>query len=226
MDPRRVRSFAFGLAIIVSLASDCPPPGRVDVPASDLRLSILILDSEQSPPDGKVLVGVQFFHNNDYVELGGPTIACNGVPLPVSGLGYLARVPIQSVGGAYTFVYTRNGTPTSLAVTVPARPAITSPTAGATVARSANYTIMYTAGTAPEVTGNAFGPKAGSGTISVTGGTQPDDGSYDGLNTLGFDAGTGFVTISRKTTSSPSGTGFQSVEVKYTSGSRVAVTWN
>lgn len=213
-------------AVALCLASKCPPPPDVDVPASELSLSIVISDGEQNPTDGKVLVGVQFLRNGKVVHLGGPTIACNGTALPATALGYIARVPIQAVGGMYTFVYTRAGTPTSVAVTVPSRPAITSPTSNATMARASDFTILYSAGTSAGVNGDAFGPKAGSGTISVTAGTQPDDGSYSGLNTLSFDPGPGFVTISRKVTPTVSNGGFQAVTTNYTTGSRVSVTWN
>jgi len=204
----------------------CKPTPVVDLPASDLDAKIVIGDADPMPSDGKVLVGVQFFHNGQYVQLGGSaTVKCNGTVLPFSALGYLARVPIVPVGGGYTFVHTRGSVTSSIPVTVPPRPVILSPANGATVTRSAGVTITYTADGGSDVTGGASGNN-GSSAVAMSGNAQPDNGTYTGLNTASFVPGAGSVDLTRKLASTPSGTGFNSVSVQYSTGSKVNVTWN
>ena len=211
-----------GAASIIATA----PPATVDVAAAELDLGIVISDGEASPPDGKVLVAAQFVHNGRAVQLGSNArVSCNGVDLPWQSLGYMARVPIVPVGGAYVVTHTRNATATPASVPVPARPAILSPVAGATIPRGA-LTVTYTPGSGVKVSASAYGHRTGAGEVSVTAGDQPDNGTYTGLVTTSFEAGAGFVTVHRTLNSSPAGTGFRSVEVTYNSGSRVNVTWN
>lgn len=222
--------FIFGL---VSINATVKPPETVDKPASELDISITVLDSEKYPSDNRVAVVVQFFYEGRYVNLrSNSSISCNGIALPKEALGYAARVPIQPEGGRYNFIHTREGVSTSVYLTVPGRPVFVSPTAGATVARSTNVIITYVPGNASEVTGRASGHRAGAGTISVGADSQPDNGTYSGLNVTAsggageFEPGIGGLSLSRKFLNiHTGGSGFKSVKSDYSSGSKINITW-
>lgn len=231
---RLVLSSIMLLGLFILLTA-CQPQEVVDIPASSLDVHITINDPEENPIDDKVLVILQFFYNGDYVFLEDNTsVTCNGILLEkekLGGLGYAARVPIVPEGGIYTFVHTRNGIATSVGLVSPERPEFISPKDGMTVMRSTNVVITYFEGSGSSVSGRASGRRANAGGISVGAGDQPDDGTYTGLNVISggagqFDAGVGGLSLTREYINTYSGgTGFNSVQSKYLSGSSINITW-
>jgi hypothetical protein len=207
-------------AAMIGLAG-CPPPPVVDVPAAQLVIQPTILDVEPSPPDGKVPVIVTFQQAGKPVQLGGASsVACNGVALTWNGLGYAARVPIVAAGGDVAITHAHGGVNTPVHVTVPARPQLTSPAPGATVARTTSLTITYVAAGAAGVT-----PGAGDSATAMSGAEQPDTGTAT-LDVSKLKAGAGTVSVWRRVVASPSGTGFASVVTTYNiSSADVRLTW-
>lgn len=214
------------LGACVLLALGCTPAPVVNVSPSALDARITVVDPEPNPSDGKVVITVQFFSNGQFVQPAGAVVTANGTALPFNGgVGYVDRVPMVAAGGTYTIVHAAGGTSTTIAaVTAPQRPVITSPSAGAFLPRT-TATIVYVAGTGTHVSGRAAGTRAGSGSVSVTANDQPDNGTYGPLAATGFDAGAGHVSLTRVLVSSPASSGFNSVQVTYNVGNRVAVTW-
>lgn len=213
--------------LIGAICAACRSPSIVDVAPNTLDAKVIVLDNDPNPSDHKVLISVQFFSGGDFVQLGGgAVITANGIELPFNGLANMARVPMVSAGGTYALVHTKASVATPIGtIVVPSRPVISSPTSGANLPRSSSTTITYVAGSGAHVKGSAFGPKAGAGTISTTADDKPDNGTYGPLNTLGFDAGSGRVSLTRELAMSPPGTGLQSVEITYHTGTEVPVVW-
>ena len=210
------------LAFLVVFNGSCPPPAVVDEPASNLTATVTVVDVDETPSDGKVPIVIQFFKAGKYVQLAsGATVTCNGVNLPLGGLGYAERVPIVAPGGSYNCLHSRAAVNSPINITVPARPVITAPAAGSTVTRSNNLTINYAAD-------GGSGIRGGGGTSSTSQGhdLQNDTGTYTGLDVSGLGAGPGTVYITREFTSNIPGTGFISVELKYSSSKSINVTWN
>jgi hypothetical protein len=209
------------LLLSATFAFQCNPPATVDKAASELDVKITVIDSDNSTSDGKLPVIMQFFLDGKYVKLAGnATVTCNGVALTDNGLGPAERVALVSPGGTYTFRHVRSGVTTTAVVTVPARPVITSPAVNATVARTANVTITYTPGTGQSMMGSVS-----NSSMSQGGTSQPDNGTYSGLNATALTAGPGTVSIRREFVNNMT-TGFKSTEVKYTSGISRNVNWN
>lgn len=207
---------------LLALLVACNPPPVVDVAASNLDVTITIVDTDATPADGKVPIVVQFFSNGTFVQLASnATVQCNNVNLTFNGLGYAERVALAPAGGTYACSHTRNGVTTNASVTVPARPVLTSPTQGATVARNNSFTITYIAGNGTGVRG-----VAGDGSTGMSGNVQPDNGSYTGFDISSLKVGAGTVGLTREFTFAPSGTGFKSVKINYSSGSDIKVTWS
>ncbi len=199
----------------------CNPPPTVDLPAANLSVKITVIDTDANPSDNKVPIVVQFFQTGTFVRLSSADVACNGVALAWNGLGYAERVPMVAVGGVYHCTHTRAGVTTSVDVTVPPRPVILSPASGAAVNRSANLTITY----APDG-GTGMRASAGDGSTGLGGNVQADSGTYSGYDVSSLKAGPGTIGLTREFTFTPSGTGFASAEIAYSSGSDIAVTWN
>lgn len=200
----------------------CQPPATVDKPASELGVKVTVIDTEASTSDGKVPVVMQFFDSGKYVKLASnATVTCNGVTLVDNGLGPAERVPMQPVGGTYVFQHSRNGVNTTVSVTAPARPVFQAPTvAGATIPRTNNLVIHYVPGSGTSVRGSAS-----DGTNSKNN-SQPDDGTHEGMDVSGFNAGSGTLGIVRKLENIHSGGGgFANVESEYSVGSRINITW-
>jgi hypothetical protein len=207
-----------GLSFLVA----CQPPATVDKPASELAVKLTVIDTEATPSDGKVPVIMQFFFDGKYVKLASnATVTCNGVTLTDHGLGYAERVPIRLVGGTYTFQHSRGGVNTTVSITVPSRPVIISPAAGSSVPRSSSLTISYVAGSGSGVRGSA-----GDNATGKSGNVQPDNGTYSGFDVSDLNAGPGRIGITREFTNiHTGGSGFSSVESKYSSGSDINITW-
>jgi hypothetical protein len=206
---------------------ECKKPETVDKPASELGVFISVPDVAEAPSDNKVPVMVQFSFDGKVVYLASNVgVFCNGTTLPNEGLFYGARVPIVSPGGNYNIVHKRGGVNTAVNITVPQRPVFTSPTGGATVARSSNLTVTYVPGTGSAVDISASGNKAGGGTTSAKAGGQPDTGTYSGLDVTAFEAGPGGLSLIRVYENiHAGGAGFASVKSTYRSGSHIDVTW-
>ncbi|NIV12467.1 MAG: hypothetical protein GWN62_14680 [Aliifodinibius sp.] len=199
----------------------CNGPETVDKPASELDVKIHVIDTDENPSDGKIPVVMQYFFDGKYVKLlNNVAVTCNGVTLTDEGLGYAARVPQEPTGGTYTFQHSRNGVNTSVSVTVPQRPVFVAPTVqGATIARTNNLIIHYVPGTGKSVRGNAS-----DGTNSKNN-NQDDDGTHEGMDVSGFTAGPGRLSITRNYEDPITGTGFNSVENKYSINKAIDITW-
>jgi hypothetical protein len=212
------------LSVWLTGCSGCQSPPVVDLPAASLDLRVAVLDVEEMPSDGKVIVVMQFTQNGSTVEMASNVaLSCNGVPLVWNGLlsGHAARVPIQAIGMTYTCSFTRGATTNTAVVTVPPRPVFVSPTiAGAVLVRTSNFTIHYVAGTGTSVRGDAS-----DGTNSQNN-SQPDDGTFDNLDVSAFNVGAGTLSITRTLEDVLPGTGFQSAKTLYDSGKRINITWN
>lgn len=211
------------LGAFLAGCSGCQEPAVVNAPASALDVKLVVLDIAEVPSDGKVICVMQFTQNGKVVQMSSSiALSCNGVPLPWNGLvvGHADRVPIQPVGGTYMFQFSRAGVNTVASVTVPARPVFSPPTvAGATLARTSNFTIHYVPGTGTSVRGNAS-----DGTNSRNN-SQPDDGTHDGLDVSGFSAGPGTLSLTRTLEGTLAGTGFLSAKTQYDTNKQINITW-
>ena len=207
--------------VFFACLAGCPPPAVVDVAASALVIQPSIIDVDPSPSDGKVPVIVAFLQGGKSVQLASSnTVTCNGVTLAWSGIGYGGRVPIVAAGGDLAVVHARAGVSTPVHVTVPARPVVTSPAAGASLPRATSLTITYVAAASAGIR-----PGAGDGATGLSGAEQPDSGTAT-LDVSKLAPGPGTVDVSRRVVSSPTGTGFASVVTTYTiSSASIHVTW-
>lgn len=215
-----IMRLAIGVVIVAGMAG-CPPPAVVDVPATQLVIQPTVIDVDPHPSDGKVPVIVTFQQAGKPVQLAGSnTVTCNGVALTWNGLGYAARVPIVTAGGDLAVAHARAGVTTPVHVTVPSRPQVTSPTAGASLPRTTSLTITYVAAASAGVR-----PGAGDGATGLGGNEQPDTGTAT-LDVSQLKAGPGTVSVQRRLVASPSGTGFAGVATTYSISSvSIPVTW-
>lgn len=213
----------FLLGVLLAGFAGCEPQPVVNEPASNLDVIFSVLDIDETPSDGKVIVVMQLLQNGKAVQItSNASTFCNGVALPYNGLlfGYAERVPIVPVAGTYNFRYSRNGVNTDVSITVPPRPVFAAPTvAGAALPRTNSFTIHYVAGTGTSVRGDAS-----AGTNSQNN-SQPDDGTHDGLNVSGFAAGPGTLSITRLLESPIGGTGFLSAKRRFETNKTIAITW-
>lgn len=197
------------------------PNPVLDLPASTLELRPSISDTAKSPMSKDQLVSVQFYQNGMNIDIADKdSITCNGIRL-TSGLGaYLAWVPKVAPGGSYTFVYSRGGMNTPVALVVPPRPSLTSPHDGQIVLRTEKYALSYDAADGQTVIGRAYDSAS-----KVTSYTVPE-GDAVTMDTLGLLAGPGHVELLRTYALSPKNTGFAAVNAEFTIGSQqVGVTW-
>jgi hypothetical protein len=209
------------IGVVVAGAAGCPPPSVVDLPAAQLVIQPTIIDVDAHPSDGKVPVIVAFQQAGKAVQLASSnTVTCNGVALIWNGLGYAARVPIVASGGDLTVDHVRAGVTTPVHVTVPSRPQVTSPTAGASLPRTTSLTITYVAAASAGVR-----PGGGDGATGLSGNEQPDTGTAT-LDVSKLKAGPGTVSVQRRFVAAPSGTGFAGVATTYSISSvDIPVTW-
>ncbi len=211
------------LGTLLTGIGGCPPQPVVNEPASNLDVIFSVLDIDETPSDGKVIVVMQLLQNGKAVQItSNASASCNGVALPYNGLlfGYAERVPIVPVGGNYVFRYSRNAVNTDVSITVPPRPVFSAPTiAGAALPRSNSFTIHYVAGAGASVRGSA---NAGSNSANNS---QPDDGTHDGLDVSAFAAGPGTLGITRLLESPMGGTGFLSAKRRFETNKTIAITW-
>ncbi len=219
------RSILILLLLIVSVcvaACDVPVVHPDNPAPSLLDVTIQVLD-EAASTDGKNVVTMQLLYNGTIVQFtNGETISCNGTPLDFNGLGYAGRVARAPVGGMYQFVYTWNSGSAAIILPVPQRPVVTSPTPGSTVIRTTSLTINYV----PDG-GSGVDASAGDSSTGIDRNVnEPDNGTYTGLDVSQLQPGPGVISITRIFQSTPSGTGFKSVQTTYRSSSvDVHITW-
>lgn len=218
---RSIGALALAFALTTVAACNKPvSPADTSPGALDVKVSVLDTDAQQNT----LAVVMQFFSGGSVAQFsGGETVTCNNVTLTFNGLvcGYAGRVPLLAPGGTYRFAYTRNGTQTAVDVTAPPRPAILTPPANATVARTTNLTIAYSAGGAAAVRGSASDGSTGLGGP----GEQPDNGTYTGLDVSSLKAGPGSIGLTRILRFAQSGTAFKTAAVEYNVSADRPVTW-
>jgi hypothetical protein len=209
------------VGVLAAVGGNCNcKPEVVDEPASNLEAKASFIDTDETPSDGKQPVVVQFFKGGKFVQLSGnAAIACNGVPLTWNGLGYAERVPLVPPGGTYTITHARAAVTTTMNVTVPPRPTITTPASGANATRSAAFEIVYPPGGGTSVRPGAHGPAGG-----LTGASQPDDGTAT-VDASGTGAGAGTVSLVRDLEGAVGGTGFSAARFTYATGKSQPVVW-
>lgn len=224
MGRKKVRVYQFAVVILVGILlsfSKCNPPPTVDKAASELELKVFVLDTDETPSDGKVPVIMQFYVGGKYVKLSSTaTLSCNGVILTDKGLGYGERVTMVASGGSYTFRHSRSGVNTTVSVTVPPRPVFISPVDGASVTRTTSLTITYVPGGGSGIRGSA-----GDNSMGKSGNQQADSGTYTGFDVSDLTAGPGRMGLVREFERTIPGTGFASTESTYSSGTSINVTW-
>jgi hypothetical protein len=219
---RSIGSCVVALGVALAWAG-CTPAAVVDEPASNLDVKFSVLDLDAAPSDGDIPVVASFTLNGALVKFGGNVaVTCNGTPLQFSELlGHGARVSQQAPGGIYTFAFTRNGTSTSVAVNVEARPVVLTPTSGQMIPAADPLTITYQKATSSGVEGSASTPAKG-----VLGNLQDDTGTYSNFTITGL-TGPGSVSLTREFLKMISGSGFKSAASDYKAGSvDVSVTFN
>ena len=211
------------LGVSLAAISGCEPQPVVNEPASNLDVIFSVLDLDETPSDGKVIVVMHLLQNGKVVQVTNASTSCNGVALPYNGLlfGYAERVPIVPVAGSYVFRYSRSGVNTDVTLTVPPRPVFSAPTvAGAALPRSNSFTIRYVAGSGTSVRGSAND----SANHAANNG-QADDGTHDGLDVSGFTPGAGTLGITRLLESPMAGTGFLSAKRRFETNKTINITW-
>ena len=217
---------ALGLALGGMLAAgSCEPETAKDTSPGALDVKLIVLDLEAQPSDGKVIVGIQFLSGGSVVDVGSGDIAlCDGVTLTrnaLLGQAYAGRVPLRPAGQSYRFEYKRGSTTTTVDLPAPARPTLTSPAPGSTLARTMPLQVTYPAGGGAAVIVSTSSP-AGSNDH----GERPDNGSYGPVDVSAFQAGTGHVALKRVFRPQLSGTTFRSAVGDLTTMSaRAPVTW-
>jgi hypothetical protein len=202
-----------------ALTAGCVATRISSNPPEELEVKATFVDTE-SPSDGKQAVAVQFFEKGTLLDLrSGATIRVNGVELPRTALGYVGRVPQLASGGTYAIEHSLDEEKVSMTVTVPARPVITAPLAGAQLVRRAAQLVEFAPGGGSNVQASATGP---AGSQSVTG--QPDSGMIQ-LDTSAVGVGAGTISIVREMTGKVSGTGFKDASFSYSIGKTHPVVW-
>jgi len=203
------------LILLSIFFSGCEEPALYDGPASDLEVQITILDDQYGYSDVPVLA--VFHYSGKMVQIGSSAqVTCNGVELKWTGLAHGARVSRLAVGGKYIFNYSWNGTTTTIEITVPAPPVVTSPTNNSTVTRTNNLSITYVAGNGVGVRGSY---SDGSTAIGGSPGLQPDNGIYTGIDGTELKPGPGSVGVTREYNQTVPNSGFKSAEYTYDTSS-------
>lgn len=235
-----MRSFVVKFALVCAVAMvvcGCGQTVTDALAAGEMHVYIDIKDYHQ----GATQVAVHFGNGKgDTVEfVHGETITCNGVYLKYDsgffahlfGYGaYTGQTPLQPSGGAYTFVFTpKNGSPSTISVPVVSAP-ITSmqPGSGASVPvpTSAPLVVQYgPSGVSNSVIGGAATDSRGHLTLTFD---LTDNGSarFDLSGFKDFQPGPGTLTLSRVTSSKPSGTGFASADVAYENITTEQMMWS
>jgi hypothetical protein len=211
------------MLVFVALLAGCTndPAPVVDASATDLDVKIAVVESTD---EAKTLIILQFLQNGHIVQVKAH-VSCDGFKLDWNGLFYGARIPKVAGRKHYGCLYTH---PTGLdVVNVDYRdpPTVTSPTPGATVTRTSAYSVAYSAGSATEVRGSARDIANPDHSVNGVPDAQPDDGSFDAIDTRTLQPGPGFVSVARTYTGSPALSNFNSATYEYTTGTTVSVSW-
>jgi hypothetical protein len=204
----------------LALQHEAPP---ATVPES-LHLAMSITD-QPDPADGRNMCVVQLKRGSEPLRAlaDDELITCNGVSMPFNELvdGFAARVPAQPVGGEYSFLVRLASGSSRLRVPVPERPQLARLRPGAALDRGAALTIDYVPGGGQQVDVLAY---HGCGS-TATAGPQPDDGTYEGLNTQGFPPGPGTLRLSRRLVHSPPAADLGPARCEYEVSTIVDVVW-
>lgn len=205
-------------AMAAALCASCVAKNSV-ASADQLEIKATFTDVESSS-DGKQPVAVQFFEVGEYVNLrNGATIRCNGIELAQTSLGFIGRIPLMASGDTYKITHDLDGDVATLQVTVPARPAITSPAPGAQLPRTVAQTITFTAVSGSMVRSGAAGP---GGTSAGT--WQPDSGMVT-VDATAVGAGTGTISVMRQLEGTVAGSGFAKAQFSYSIEKSLTVVW-
>jgi hypothetical protein len=159
------------------------------------------------------------------------TLRCNGVTIQgkasdVVGYHYEGDVPRVKDGGVYECVYTHAGARAVIRAPALPGPAILSPKAGDTVARTGMLTVTYVPGTGSGVSGEINQSSGFFGGVYSNWSGQPDNGTYTMPKASGLKPGAGWIILYRSLVTNPAGTGFKSAHVvDYSGASEVEVQW-
>lgn len=213
------RWLALFAAIGLSVLTNCTRDFTGD-PPENLEIQARFVDSDGSS-DGKVVVAVQFFQKGKLVELtSGATIRCNDTELAHTSLAYGGRVDAVAPGGTYQVSHQLpDGELTTLKVPAPPRPQITSPVAGAQLARNSEQVIVFATG-GGAVMATAVGP-AGTAMGTLT----PDARGMTSVNPSAVGAGNGSLILTRELEGGVDGTGFASASFIYSIEKKLPVVW-
>ena len=159
------------------------------------------------------------------------SLRCNGVTIPgqasnIVGYHYEGGVPRVKDGDIYECVYTHAGVRAVIRTPAMPGPAILSPKAGETVARTGMLTVTYVPGTSTGVSGEINQSHGFSGGAYSSHSGQPDNGTYTMPKATGLKPGAGWIILYRSLVTAPTGTGFKSASVVNDSGATgVEVQW-
>jgi hypothetical protein len=159
------------------------------------------------------------------------TLRCNGVTIQgkasdIVGYHYEGDVPRVKDGGVYECVYTHAGARAVIRAPALPGPAILSPKAGDTVARTGMLTVTYVPGTGSGVSGEINQSSGFFGGVYSNYSGQPDNGTYTMPKASGLKPGAGWIILYRSLVTNPAGTGFKSANVvDYSGASEVEVQW-
>lgn len=204
-------------------------------PPGNLHVEVTI--QQGTTASASASLSVKFFDaEGHFIEFAaGETIACNNTFLAfhddaLLGLhvdSYEGQISIPPIGGSYTCVYRIPGG-TKASIVVPSRRSLVllSPANGAQIkvpTKTHTLTITYVSANGQTISGSAQDSMehVADGTVEQDSGIYTlDDSSFSA-----FAPGAGAISLTRKWTFAPPGTGFQSVDVTYDLTSTAQVTW-
>jgi hypothetical protein len=203
-----------------------PPPGQLDV-----QFSVQV---DGITPGTPVMdeIGLAFLTEGKNVQFAGSErVICDGKDLPIHGpaiSGQLVRAPAaQLAGTTIACEYTAGGASARFSLLVPATPAITSPAAGAAVARGRETLVTYQAdpaeGNVMGIVALAPGSAAPKTFVTIN---RPGPGQAT-LDTSGFAAvpGTLVLSLDLAPTVTTAGAAFMSLKAFGTAYIAQAVIW-
>jgi hypothetical protein len=182
----------------------------VSAPASQLKIELAIDDSDPAPADGTVPLIVKVFHGNEYVRLSSATLSVDGVVVPYSSTGYMARIQRVPSGSAIMLKMVESGATTQITYEVPPRPVILTPMTNEVVVRSSNTQITYVSATGQGV--RALAADAGISTMGI----EQSDSGMTFIDVTTLRPGAGSVRVARRYVATPTGTGFEGATITYT----------
>jgi hypothetical protein len=221
--------------VVPALLAACTTVTAVRAPSA-MKVSIDVKDYHQGTTQVAIHFADASLNTIEFVH--GETVTCNRVYLKYDsgfyaqlfGYGaYTGAVPLQPAGGTYKVVYTP-ASGAAIAVSVPVVDApvtVAQPASGATVTipTSAPFIVRFNgSGLAnASIIGSAADSRfhyALSFALADTGAT-----SFNAPDLASFAPGPGTITISRITSSTPGGSGFDSLSVSYENITTIQITW-